>query len=112
MLLLVCDMLKLPVWLVQPGVCPVIVNVPAPDPMPIAMLPCMVIVLVCVLPDGVHDIVIAIVPPFIMPDPIEPFITVPLPKHWEKEPMFVKFMLLPIKFVLFWVILNVKEPTC
>lgn len=46
MVLLMCDIVKLPVWLVQPGVCPVSVNVPEPDPIPIAMLPCMVMVFV------------------------------------------------------------------
>ena len=80
--------------------------------MPIAILPCITMVFVAVLPDGVHDVVMFIVPPFIMPEPIDPFMTVPAPKHWASELMFAKFMLLPVRFVLFWVMLKLNEPTC
>ena len=63
-------MLKVPVWLVQPGVCPVRLNVPEPEPMPIVMVPCMIMVFVSVLPGDIDDIVIVIMPPFIIPGPI------------------------------------------
>jgi hypothetical protein len=51
-------MLKVPVWLVQPGVCPVRLNVPEPEPMPIVMVPCMIMVFVSVPPGDIDDIVI------------------------------------------------------
>ncbi len=65
-------MVNVPDWLVQPGVWPVNVNVPEPDIMPAPMLACMVIVFVSVLPEGVQDMVMFIVPaaPFIMFAPI------------------------------------------
>jgi len=105
-------MLKVPVWLVHPGVCPVSANVPEPEPMPIAMVPCMVMVFVAVLPDGIQEIVIVIVPPFVIPGPISPLITVPAPKHWASEPMLAKFMPLPFSAMPFWIMLKVNEPNC
>lgn len=70
MLLLVWVMVNVPFWLEQPGVWPFIVKEPEPDPIPIAILPCMVKVFVDELPGGVQDIVMFIVPPFIIPCPI------------------------------------------
>jgi len=61
-------MVNVPVWLMHPVVCPVIVNVPELERIPMPMLPCMDIVLVPVL--SVQDIVIIIVLLFIIPDPI------------------------------------------
>ena len=118
MLLLACIMLKLPVWLVHPGVCPVSVNVPEAEPMPIAIVPCMVMVFVSMLPAGLHDIVIVIAPtlatvlPFIIPGPVVPLIIVPFPKHWASEPMLPKFIALPVSAVLFCIMLKVNEPNC
>ncbi len=70
MLLLVWVMVKVPVWLVQPAVCPVSVNVPDPEDMPGAILACMIIVFVAMLPDGIKVTVMVIVPPFTIPGPI------------------------------------------
>ncbi len=37
--------------------------------------------------------------------------TVPVPKHWDMAgTMLLKFILLPVSMVLFWLMLNVKEP--
>jgi len=69
-MLLVCVMLKVPLWLLHPDVCPTIAKVPDPEPIPIAILPCMVMVFVEELPWGVHDMVMFMLPPFIIPGPI------------------------------------------
>jgi hypothetical protein len=112
MLLLMRVMVNVPFWLVQPMVWPVSVKVPLPEPMPLAIVPFITSVFVEVLPEGVHDMVILMSPPFIIPAPIWPFITVPAAKQGPRVPMLPKFMLLPFSIVLFCVMLNVKEPNC
>lgn len=112
MLLLMRVMVNVPFWLLQPGISPVRVKVPLPEPMPIAIVPFMVSVLVEVLPEGVQDMVMPMSPPFIIPGPIWPFIMVPVPKHGPRVPMLLKFMLLPFSVVLFCIMLKVKEPNC
>lgn len=102
-------MVNVPIWLVHPVVCPVRVNVPELERIPIPILPNMTIVLVPVL--SVHDIVIIIALPFIIPDPIWPLIIVPEPKHAPSEPMLPKLRLLVVRAVLFWVISNVNDPS-
>ncbi len=87
-------------------------KVPLPDPMPEAMLPVMASVLVSVLPGGVHVMVMFMLPPFIIPGPIWPFMTVPVPKHPLRLPILPKFMLLPLSDVLFCIMLKVNEPSC
>ncbi len=103
-------MLNVPLWLLQPDVWPTIVNVPEPEPMPVAIVPCMVRVLVDAVPGAVQDIVIVVLPPFIIPGPIWPVITVPAPKHCAKLFMVLKFMPLAFSIVLFCVMLKVNDP--
>ncbi len=111
-MLLVCIMLNVPLWLLQPGVWPVSVKVPFPEPMPIAMVPFIVSVLVDMLPGAVQDMVMFTVPPSIIPGPIWPLKTVPVPKHDPRLPMLLKFMLLPLNWVLFCIMSNENEPNC
>ncbi len=101
-------MVNVPVWFMHPVVCPVMVNVPELERIPIPILPCMDMVLVPVL--SVQDIVIIIELPFIIPDPIVPLIMVPEPKHAASEPMLPRFRLLTVRAVLFWAKVNVNDP--
>src|SRR5262249_55520067 len=105
-------MVYVPCSLMHPGVCPVSVKVPEPDAMPIAILPCMVMVLVPALLGAVQDTVIVIAPPFIIPCPISPLITLPVPKHWSSEPRLAKFILVHVREVLFCIMVKVNEPNC
>lgn len=112
MLPLIRVMVNVPFWLEQPGICPVRVKVPLPEPMPVAIVPFMTMVLAEELPEGVQDMVMSMSPPFIIPAPIWPFITVPVWKQGPRVPMLPKFMLLPFSIVLFCIMLKVKEPNC
>ena len=103
--------MKVPDWLVHPAVCPVSVNAPEPEVIPVAKVPCIVIVLVAVPPGGVQDIVIVIGPPF-MAEPKLPLRVVPGPKHCGRFTMPLKSRLLAEIMVLFWVRLKVKVPGC
>ena len=49
-LLLLRVIVNVPVWLLQPAVCPVMVKVPDPEPIPMPIVPCMVMVFLDVLP--------------------------------------------------------------
>lgn len=112
MLLPVRVMVNVPFWLLQPGICPVRVKVPLPEPMPIAIVPFMTMVLLEVPPEGIQDMVMSTLPPFIIPGPICPFIAVPVPKHGPRVPMLLKFMPLPVNVVLFCIMLKVNVPNC
>jgi len=111
-LLVMRVMLKVPLWLVQPGVWLVRVNVPFPEPMPVPIVPFRVRVLGDMLPGGVQDMVMFTVPPFIIPAPIWPLKTVPAPKHGSRLTILLKSMLLPLNTVLFCIMLKEKEPNC
>jgi hypothetical protein len=60
---------NVPIWLMQLDVCPVRMNVPEAESMPTVIAPCIVRVFVPIPLGAVQDIdiVIVIVPPFIMP---------------------------------------------
>src|SRR6476660_1439927 len=105
-------MVNVPWSLVHPGACPVSVNVPEPEPMPIAILPFMYKLLAPVSLDAVHQIVIVKVLPFIIPCWIRPFITVPVRKHWASASMLVKSKSLPVRVASFCVTVKVNEPSC
>ena len=102
---------NVPDWLAQPGVCAVNLNVPEPDVIPIAMLPCIVMVLRAMPPGGVPDIVIVIAPPFTAELRL-PLRVVPVPKHTEMLSIPLKFTLLAKSVMSFWVRLKVNVSGC
>lgn len=71
---------NIPDWLAHPNVCPVSVNVPELEAIPIVILPCIVMVLVAVPSGDVHTIAIVIEPPFTAELKL-PLSVVPTPKH-------------------------------
>jgi hypothetical protein len=102
---------NVPDWLAQPEVCAVSVNVPEPEVIPIAMLPCMVMVLRAMPPGGVPDMFIVSGPPFTA-EPRLPLRVVPMPKHIEMLSTPLKFTLLARSVMSFWVRLKVNVSGC
>jgi len=103
---------KVPDWLAHPAVCPVSMKVPAPEAILVAKLPCIVIVLVAVLPGWVQDTVIATVLLFIIAGPKLPLRVAPTPKHGERLPSPLKLRVLAEIVVLLWVKLKLNTPGC
>jgi len=86
-------------------------KVPAPEAILVAKLPCIVIVLVAVLPGWVQDTVIATVLLFIIAGPKLPLRVAPTPKHGERfSPL--KLRVLAEIVVLLWVKLKLNIPGC
>lgn len=93
-------MVNVPVSLAHPEICGAIVNVPAPEVICAATLPCIVKVLGVVPPGGVHDIVIVTGPPFTAELRL-PMRMVPGPKHCETLSSPLKLRLLARSVTLF-----------
>ncbi len=90
---------NVPVSLVHPDICGTIVNVPAPEVISAAMLPCIVKALGVVPPGGVHDILNVMGPPLV--ELRLPLMAVPGPKHCETLSLPLKFRLLATSVTLF-----------
>ncbi len=106
-------MVKVPVWLVQPGVFPVRTKLPVAEPMSEPMVPVIVRVLLTEPPDGFPVIVIVmmldIIPPVVIWVCICPVMAVLVPKHCDREPVLVKVTLAPDIDMPFCVRPNVKD---